>query len=100
MPACVTDPVRAVDLKAQNVSTIIWATGFRFDFSWLDVNAFHEDGTPFHKRGISAENGIYFLGLPDLTNRASAFIYGCWQDAKHIADHIVIQRNYDAYTRA
>ena len=46
------------------------------------------------------EEARRFLGLPDLTNRASAFIYGCWQDAKHIADHIVIQRNYDAYTRA
>ncbi|ETW11390.1 monooxygenase [Roseivivax marinus] len=98
-PACVTDPVRAVDLKAQNVSTIIWATGFRFDFSWLDVNAFHEDGTPFHKRGISAENGIYFLGLPELTNRASSFIYGCWYDAKYIATHIGVQRNYTAYEK-
>ncbi|SFD97494.1 flavin-containing monooxygenase [Roseivivax sediminis] len=98
-PACVTDPVRAVDLKAENVSTIIWATGFRFDFSWLDVNAFHEDGTPFHKRGISAENGIYFLGLPELTNRASSFIYGCWYDAKYIATHIGVQRNYTAYEK-
>lgn len=98
-PACITNPVRAVNLVQENVSAIIWATGFRFDFSWLDVDAFHEDGTPFHKRGISAERGIYFLGLPELTNRASSFIYGCWYDAKYIATHIDVQRNYTAYEK-
>ncbi|WP_285295278.1 flavin-containing monooxygenase [Aureimonas altamirensis] len=96
-PACVTDPIRRLDLAAAGITTIIWATGFKFDFSWLQVDAFHPDGTPFHKRGISAEQGIYFLGLPDLTNRASSFIYGCWYDAKYIATHIGVQRNYDAY---
>ncbi|MFN3614863.1 MAG: FAD-dependent oxidoreductase, partial [Rubrimonas sp.] len=60
-------------------------------------NAFHPDGTPYHKRGISSEMGIYFLGLPELTNRASSFIYGCWYDAKYIATHIMVQRNYAAY---
>lgn len=96
-PQCVTDPIRALDLRHAGISSIVWATGFRFDFSWLAVNAFHPDGTPFHKRGISAEMGIYFLGLPELTNRASSFIYGCWYDAKYIATHIMVQRNYTAY---
>ncbi|WP_062228499.1 flavin-containing monooxygenase [Aureimonas frigidaquae] len=99
-PACVTDPIRALDLKAAGITTIVWATGFKFDFSWLEVDAFHPDGTPFHKRGISAEQGVYFLGLPELTNRASSFIYGCWYDAKYIATHIGVQRNYDAYQSA
>ncbi|MDT0681093.1 NAD(P)/FAD-dependent oxidoreductase [Roseicyclus sp. F158] len=99
-PACIADPILEVDLAKAGIRTIIWATGFRFDFSWLDVNAFREDGTPYHKRGISAEPGIYFLGLPDLTNRASSFIYGCWYDAKYIATHIGVQRNYTAYEKA
>lgn len=99
-PECVINPLRELDLAAEGIETIIWATGFRFDFSWLQVNAFHEDGTPFHKRGISAEQGIYFLGLPELTNRASSFIYGCWYDAKYIATHIGVQRNYVAYEKA
>lgn len=98
-PPCVTDPVRKLDLAQAGITTIIWATGFTFDFSWLDVDAFHKDGTPFHKRGISAEQGIYFLGLPDLTNRASSFIYGCWYDAKYIATHIGVQRNYVSYQK-
>jgi putative flavoprotein involved in K+ transport len=99
-PACVTDPIRELDLKDAGIGTILWATGFKFDFSWLAVNAFHPDGTPYHKRGISSEMGIYFLGLPELTNRASSFIYGCWYDAKYIATHIMVQRNYVAYRRA
>ncbi|WMS43825.1 NAD(P)/FAD-dependent oxidoreductase [Acuticoccus sp. MNP-M23] len=99
-PDCVKNPLHELDLAKANVKTIIWATGFKFDFSWLQVNAFHEDGTPFHKRGISAETGIYFLGLPELTNRASSFIYGCWYDAKYIATHIGVQRAYVAYEKA
>ncbi|MFN3525954.1 MAG: flavin-containing monooxygenase [Paracoccus sp. (in: a-proteobacteria)] len=98
-PACVTEPVRQVDLAREGITTIIWATGFRFDFSWLQVDAFDENGMPFHKRGISAEQGIYFLGLPELTNRASSFIYGCWYDAKYLATHIGVQRNYVSYER-
>jgi putative flavoprotein involved in K+ transport len=98
-PDCLTHPVLSLDLRKAGITTILWATGFRYDFRWLDVDVFDEQGLPVHKRGISSENGVYFLGLPDLTNRASAFIYGCWQDAKYIADHIVIQRRYDAYER-
>lgn len=98
-PACVTDPVRTLDLKAENITSIIWATGFKFDFSWLQVAAFDEQGQPFHKRGISSEQGIYFLGLPELTNRASSFIYGCYYDAKYIATHIGVQRNYVSYQK-
>lgn len=97
-PACVKQPILSLDLAQAGITTIVWATGFKFDFSWLQVDAaFDENGQPFHKRGIAAESGIYFLGLPELTNRASSFIYGCWHDAKYIADHIAIQRNYVAY---
>lgn len=98
-PDSLVHPILSLGLAETGIRTILWATGFKYDFSWLQVDAFDEDGLPFHKRGISAENGIYFLGLPDLTNRASAFIYGCWRDAKYIADHITIQRGYDSYTR-
>jgi putative flavoprotein involved in K+ transport len=98
-PACLTDPIHQVDLAQAGIKTILWATGFKFDYRWLEVDAFDDNGMPFHKRGISKEMGIYFLGLPELTNRASSFIYGCWHDAKYIADHIAIQRNYVAYQK-
>ncbi len=98
-PVCVTEPVLELDVAEAGITSIVWATGFRFDFSWLDVPGAFRDGMPFHKRGISAQPGIYFLGLPDLTNRASSFIYGCWYDAKYLATHVMVQRNYAAYER-
>lgn len=99
-PDWLRNPTLELDVKEAGIRSVIWATGFRFDFSWLAVDAFHADGTPFHKRGISSEAGIYFLGLPGLTNRASSFLYGCWYDAKYIAAHIGVQRQYSAYERA
>jgi putative flavoprotein involved in K+ transport len=98
-PECLVNPILSLDLAEAGVTTILWATGFSFDFSWLKVNAFDEKGEPFHKRGISAESGIYFLGLPNLVNRASSFIYGVWHDAKYLADHIVLQNEYMAYSK-
>ena len=94
---CVSTPLRELDLEAAGVSTIIWATGFVSDYSWLEVNAFDEAGRPKHQRGVSAEKGIYFLGLPWLSGRGSSFIWGVWHDAGHVADHIRIQDNYLAY---
>ena len=63
-PACVTDPLRALDLARAGVTAIIWATGFRQDFGWLRVDAFGPDGASRHHRGVAAVPGVYFLGLP------------------------------------
>jgi putative flavoprotein involved in K+ transport len=94
---CVTNPLNELDLATAGVTTIIWATGFSSDYGWLKVNAFDEAGRPRHQRGVSSEKGIYFLGLPWLSGRGSSFIWGVWHDAKHVADHILIQENYLAY---
>ncbi len=99
-PECLTAPILNLDLAKAGITTILWATGFKFDYSWLQVDAFDDKGVPFHKRGISAQSGIYFLGLPNLVNRASSFIYGVWHDAKYIADHIALQNEYMAYSRS
>ncbi|MDR6407838.1 flavin-containing monooxygenase [Paraburkholderia terricola] len=96
-PECVTHPLRDLDLATAGVTSIVWATGYAVDFNWLKVDAFDEKGKPVHQRGVSKEPGIYFLGLPWLSRRGSAFIWGVWHDAKHIADHIVTQRKYLAY---
>ena len=96
-PSCVTDPILELDLKQANINTVIWASGFGLDYDWLQVNTFNDQGRPVHKQGISDERGVYFLGLPYLTGRGSSFIWGVWYDAKHIADHIQIQRSYLDY---
>jgi putative flavoprotein involved in K+ transport len=97
LPADVTEPVLELDLAAEGISTIIWATGFHTDFSWLDVDAFDEAGRPAHRRGVSTEPGVYFLGLPWLSRRGSSFIWGVWSDAGFVAEHIDGQRSYLAY---
>lgn len=96
-PDCVTSPILALNLAEAGVTTILWATGYSVDYSWLQVNAFDERGKPRHQRGVSTEPGIYFLGLPWLSRRGSAFIWGVWHDAKHIADHVATQRKYQSY---
>ncbi|MFS1287555.1 flavin-containing monooxygenase [Pseudomonas piscis] len=96
-PECVTRPILELDLRAAGITSIIWATGYAVDFSWLQVDTFSEQGKPLHQRGVSREPGIYFLGLPWLSRRGSSFIWGVWHDAKHIADHIATQRKYQAY---
>jgi putative flavoprotein involved in K+ transport len=97
MPASATDPVRELDLAGAGITSIIWATGFSVDYSWLQVDALDENGRPRHRRGISSEPGVYFLGLPWLSRRGSTFIWGVWHDAKYLADHITTQRGYQAY---
>lgn len=88
MPGCVTDPILALDLSQQGITAIIWATGFALDFNWLKVDTFDAKGTPLHDRGVSRVPGLYFLGLPWLSRRASPFIWGVWHDAEYLADQI------------
>ncbi len=99
-PECVTHPILELDLAKAGVTSIIWATGFAVDYSWLKVDAFDANGKPQHQRGVSSEPGVYFLGLPWQSRRGSSFIWGVWHDAKHVADHIATQRKYLDYRDA
>ncbi len=99
-PECVANPVSSLDLAEAGVRTVLWATGYAFDFGWLQVNAFDESGKPEHRRGVSPEPGVYFVGLPWLSRRGSSFIWGVWHDARFIADQIAIQRNYQSHLRS
>jgi len=96
-PDCMTDPLSELDLAAAGITTILWATGFARDYSWLKVDAFDAQGAPKHQRGVSAEPGVFFLGLPWQSRRGSSFIWGVWHDAKHVADHIATQQIYQTY---
>ncbi|MDH3537896.1 MAG: FAD-dependent oxidoreductase, partial [Gammaproteobacteria bacterium] len=96
-PMCVTDPILELNLAEAGITSIVWATGFAVDYSWLKVDAFDEAGRPKHQRGIAAEPGIYFLGLPWQSRRGSSFIWGVWHDARFLADHIATQRKYLSY---
>ena len=96
-PECLTNPIRALDLAGENITSVIWATGYKLDFGWLDIGEYDVRGRPLHSRGISTEPGLYFVGLPWLSRRGSSFIWGVWHDAKFIADQIAIQHAYLDY---
>jgi putative flavoprotein involved in K+ transport len=93
-PECLVDPLRELDLAGAGVTSVVWATGFVSDYGWLPAGALDEHGKPKHERGVSAEPGVYFLGLPWQSRRGSSFIWGVWHDAGYLAEHITIQRGY------
>jgi putative flavoprotein involved in K+ transport len=91
-PDCMTNPIRSLDLKAAGVTAIVWATGYALDFGWVKVPVFGADGKPRHADGVSEVPGLYFIGLPWMSCRGSAFIWGAWRDAQNLAGHIAKHR--------
>ena len=87
-PSGMKTPIRELSLVKHGIETIIWATGYAQDFSWLKVDVFDADGKLAHDRGVAKADGIYFLGLPWLSMRGSSFIWGVWEDAKYLAAQI------------
>ncbi len=91
-PTCLQQPI--LQISTQDIQSIVWATGFTYDFRWLQVDAFTDDGTPDHFRGVSKCAGVCFVGLPFLSCIGSNFIWGVWYDAQHIANQIALQNTY------
>ncbi len=82
--------ISTLDLSEKNIRTVIWATGFTSDFSWIELDLFNENGKPVHQNGFTAVEGLYFMGLPWQRNLKSSLIYGTAGDAKEITDRIAI----------
>lgn len=78
----------ALDLKEANINTVIWGTGFRADFSFIEVPVFDGKGYPGHKRGVTPVPGLYFIGLGWLWTWGSGRFSGIAEDARHVADVI------------
>jgi putative flavoprotein involved in K+ transport len=76
------------DGRVMDVANVIWCTGFRQDFSWLELPVFAEDSEPVHERGVASEPGLYFVGLDFLYSFTSENVGGVGRDARHIAKHI------------
>lgn len=84
---CVS-PLSSFDLADHGIRSIIWATGFVGDFSYLRVPVFNDDRSLKHTNGVSAVQGLYFLGFPWLRKRKSGLIYGAGEDAAFVCDQI------------
>lgn len=79
---------RRLDLLAEGITTVIWATGYGLDFRWIDIPVFDPRGAPVHEGGITAVPGLYFLGLHFLSRLSSSFLFGVGDDSARLARHI------------
>jgi putative flavoprotein involved in K+ transport len=78
----------SLDLIAAGIGTVIWATGYRPDYSWLDVPVFDRKGRIRHDGGVACVPGMYVMGLPFMRRRKSSFIDGAGDDAADLAAHL------------
>jgi putative flavoprotein involved in K+ transport len=85
-----------LDLASGEIAAIVWATGFRPDYRWLDVPVVNAKGQLNHEGGVVHSPGLYVLGLPVLRRRKSTFICGIEDDARgvieHLAGHLAVRR--------
>jgi putative flavoprotein involved in K+ transport len=87
-PTLVPKPPLGLSLRSGELRSIVWATGFRPDFSWLDVPVFDHRGRLLHDGGVTRWPGLYVLGLPMLRRRRSTYIDGARCDAADLAAHL------------
>jgi putative flavoprotein involved in K+ transport len=78
----------SLDLKSGEIRSIIWATGFRPDYSWLDVPALDRKGRIRHDGGVVDSPGLYLMGMQFLRRRKSALIDGAGDDARELSAHL------------
>ena len=81
-------PRLQLDLESGEIRTVVWATGFRPDYRWLEVPVVDAKGQLRHDGGIVDSPGLYALGLPVLRRRKSTFIHGIEDDAREVVDHL------------
>lgn len=83
---------RELSLAEADITSVIWATGYRFNFGWIDGVALDEFGYPQQQQGVASLPGLYFVGLHWLNKFKSGLLYGVAEDAAHVAAHIAEQR--------
>jgi putative flavoprotein involved in K+ transport len=77
-----------LDLRGGEIRAIVWATGFRPDYSWLDLPVVDGKGQLLHQGGVASSPGLYALGLPVLRRRRSTFMCGIEDDAAEVIGHL------------
>jgi putative flavoprotein involved in K+ transport len=82
------EEITELDLKMANISTIIWARGYSFDYSFVKLPVTDEDGYPIQQRGVTHYPGLYFIGMSWLYKHKSPLLMGVGEDADYIASHI------------
>jgi putative flavoprotein involved in K+ transport len=88
-PPCLIEPLRVLNFRAAGIRSVVWATGYSFDFGWIKIPVLDSRGAPIHHRGITEVPGLFFLGLQWLSKMNSSFLNGVGDDARRLADHLV-----------
>ena len=81
-------PPLSLPLNDGGIRAILWATGYRPDYSWLNVAVMNRKGHLIHDGGVVDSPGLYVLGLPVLRKRQSSFIHGIEDDARFVVGHL------------
>ena len=87
-PTSVGDEPMTLDLTDGSIRTILWATGFRPDYSWLHVDVLDHKDRVRHDGGVTTSPGMYLIGMPFLRRRKSSFIHGAGDDATELTEHL------------
>jgi putative flavoprotein involved in K+ transport len=77
-----------LDLDRENIPTILWATGYAYDYRWVSVPVFDDGGRPVQNRGVTQVSGLYFLGLHWMHTFKSGLFSGVGGDAEYLAEHM------------
>jgi putative flavoprotein involved in K+ transport len=80
--------VPSVDLKAANITSVIWGTGYEFDFKWIKIPVLNERGAPVQERGVTNCRNLYFLGLHWMHTFKSGVLFGVGEDAEYLTDYM------------
>ena len=87
-----TDQIRELDISSSNITAVLWAGGFKYDFSWIELPVLDESGEPEMRRGVSKWPGLCFLGLRRTHAVGSSLLAGVGDDADYIAQHLAAGR--------
>jgi len=94
--AVAASPLLLLDFRRRAVRTVVWATGYRPDYSWLDLPVLDRKGRLQHTGGVLDMPGLYALGLPFLRRRKSTFLHGAEDDARDLACHLACYLDHTA----
>jgi putative flavoprotein involved in K+ transport len=86
-----------LDLRQADIKSVIWATGYSFDFSLVRLPILDADGYPVQQRGVTSYPGLYFVGMPWLHNARSGLIFGVSEDAGYVASHISMRQPSETF---
>jgi putative flavoprotein involved in K+ transport len=80
-----------IDLAGEGITTVVWATGYRYDYGWLKLRVLDERAGPIQQRGVASVPGLYFLGLHWMYTFKSGLLSGVGADAEYLADRLACQ---------